>query len=141
MTSASRTCDVLVVGGGPAGATMGWALARRGVRVAVLERTRFPREKVCGDFVEPRGLKLLDTMGCLPALETSPRLPITHVAMFLASECAYRGWIPFYGWWGGDSYRTDFIYKGKGKVIFNQKPFSSRLKVIRVYYDPKEDGF
>ena len=41
----------------------------------------------------------------------------------------------------GDSYRTDFIYKGKGKVIFNQKPFSSRLKVIRVYYDPKEDGF
>jgi hypothetical protein len=52
-----------------------------------------------------------------------------------------KGWIPFYGWWGGDSYRTDFIYKGKGKVIFNQKPFSSRLKVIRVHYDPKEDGF
>ena len=52
-----------------------------------------------------------------------------------------KGWIPFYCWWGGDAYRTDFIYKGKGKVIFNQKPFSSRLKVIQVFYDPKEDGF
>jgi len=52
-----------------------------------------------------------------------------------------KGWIPFYGWWGGDGYRTDWIYKGKGKVIFNQKPFSSRLKVIQVYYDPKEDGY
>lgn len=97
MTSASRTCDVLVVGGGPAGATMGWALATRGVRVAVLERTQFPREKVCGDFVEPPGLKLLEEMGCLPALKASPRLPITHTAMYLASECAYRGPIPYYG--------------------------------------------
>jgi hypothetical protein len=52
-----------------------------------------------------------------------------------------KGWIPFYGWWGGDSYRTEFIYKGKGRVVFNQRPFSSRLKVIRVVYDPKEDGF
>lgn len=76
---------------------MGWALATRGVRVAVLERTRFPREKVCGDFVEPPGLKLLEEMGCLPALKASPRLPITHTAMYLASECAYRGPIPYYG--------------------------------------------
>lgn len=52
-----------------------------------------------------------------------------------------KGWIPFYGWWGGDAYRTEYIYKGKGRVVFNQKPFSSRLKVIRVLYDPKEDGF
>lgn len=52
-----------------------------------------------------------------------------------------KGWIPFYGWWGGDAYRTEFIYKGKGRVVFNQRPFSSRLKVIRVLYDPKEDGY
>jgi len=87
----------MVVGGGPAGATMGWALAKRGVRVAILERTEFPREKVCGDFVEPRGLKLLSAIGCLPRLERSARLPITHVAMFLEGRSAYRGKIPFYG--------------------------------------------
>jgi hypothetical protein len=52
-----------------------------------------------------------------------------------------KGWIPFYGWWGGDAYRTEWIYKGKGRVVFNQRPFSSRLKVIRVLYDPSEDGY
>ena len=60
--------DVIVVGGGPAGATMAWALAGRGVRVAVLERARFPREKVCGDYVEPGGLRILEAMGCLESL-------------------------------------------------------------------------
>lgn len=89
--------DVVVVGGGPAGAVTAWALAKRGVRVAVLERARFPREKVCGDFIEPRGLRLLESIGCLEALDASSPLPITHVAMFLQSECAYRGRIPFYG--------------------------------------------
>jgi hypothetical protein len=52
-----------------------------------------------------------------------------------------KGWIPFYGWWGGDSYRTEWIYKGKGRVVFNQKPFSSRLRVIRVVYNPGESGY
>ena len=39
---------------------MGWALATRGIRVLILDRARFPREKVCGDFVEPRGLRRED---------------------------------------------------------------------------------
>lgn len=88
--------DVIVVGAGPAGSVMAWSLARRGVRVLLLERTRFPREKVCGDFIEPRGLRILDKLGCLQALEKASPLPITRVAMFLQSKCAYRGDIPFY---------------------------------------------
>jgi len=52
-----------------------------------------------------------------------------------------KGWIPFYGWWGGDAYRTEWIYKGQGRVVFNQRPFSSRLKVINVLSDPAEDGY
>jgi len=86
-----------VVGGGPAGSVMGWALATRGVRVVIVDRARFPREKVCGDFVEPRGLRLFRTMGCLGALEAAGPLPITHTSLFLDGRLAYRGAIPFYG--------------------------------------------
>ena len=41
-------CDLLVVGGGPAGSTIAALAAVRGARVAVIERARFPRDKVCG---------------------------------------------------------------------------------------------
>jgi menaquinone-9 beta-reductase len=75
---------------------MGWALARRGIRVLVLDRAQFPREKVCGDFVEPRGLRLFQAMGCLDALEAHGPLAITHVNLFLGGRSAYREHIPFY---------------------------------------------
>ena len=75
---------------------MGWALATRGLRVLILDRARFPREKVCGDFVEPRGLRLFQTMGCLGSLESHGPLAITHVNLFLSGKSAYREHIPFY---------------------------------------------
>src|SRR6266545_5398243 len=94
---APRVHDVIVAGGGPAGSTLAWDLARRGVRVLLLERARFPREKVCGDYVEPRGLRILERMGCLAQLEEAEPLPITHSATFVGWECRYSGEIPFYG--------------------------------------------
>lgn len=96
-----RDADVIVSGGGPAGSTLAWDLARQGVEVIVLERTRFPREKVCGDYVEPRGLRILESMGCLERLETRAPLPISHSATFVDWQCRYRGEIPFYGLDGG----------------------------------------
>lgn len=55
--------DVVVVGAGPAGATVAYHLAQAGVDVALLEKTAFPREKVCGDGLTPRAVKSLVTMG------------------------------------------------------------------------------
>jgi geranylgeranyl reductase family protein len=52
-------CDVAVVGAGPAGATAARELARRGVRVVLLERAALPRYKTCGGGVVARGLALL----------------------------------------------------------------------------------
>lgn len=88
--------DVVVVGGGPAGAVAAWSLARRGVRVAVVERASFPREKVCGDFVEPGGLRILEAMGCREALEEQSRLPITHTRVYIGPDVVYRGEVPYY---------------------------------------------
>jgi geranylgeranyl reductase family protein len=93
----SLNFDVIVVGGGPAGSAMGWALARRGVKVAILERAIFPREKVCGDFVEPAGLRLLAAMGAAKALALPGRLPITHNRVYYGPHLVYKGDIPYYG--------------------------------------------
>jgi geranylgeranyl reductase family protein len=92
-----RHADVIIVGGGPAGSVLAWDLARRGVQVLLLERARFPREKVCGDYVEPRGLRILQAMGCLEHLEPSKLLPIARTATFVEWECRYSGPIPSYG--------------------------------------------
>jgi len=55
--------DVIVVGAGPAGSTTAHYLARCGLEVLLLEKTAFPREKVCGDGLTPRGVKELIAMG------------------------------------------------------------------------------
>jgi menaquinone-9 beta-reductase len=94
--SSSDLHDVIVIGGGPAGSVMAWSLAKRGVRVAVVERATFPREKVCGDFVEPAGLRILDAMGCRPALQASSPLPITSTRVYFGPRLGYRGAIPYY---------------------------------------------
>jgi menaquinone-9 beta-reductase len=66
--TASQTADVIVVGAGPAGSTTAFHLATAGLDVLVLEKSHFPREKVCGDGLTPRAVKALTTMG-LPIAE------------------------------------------------------------------------
>jgi menaquinone-9 beta-reductase len=61
--SASQTADVIVVGAGPAGSATAFYLAAAGLDVLVLEKTHFPREKVCGDGLTPRAAKALTAMG------------------------------------------------------------------------------
>ncbi len=57
------TADVIVVGAGPGGATAAYHLASAGVDVLLLEKTIFPREKVCGDGLTPRAVRALIAMG------------------------------------------------------------------------------
>jgi flavin-dependent dehydrogenase len=58
------SCDVLIVGGGPAGSSCAWGLRSSGLRVAILDKARFPRNKVCGGWITPE---------VLTALEINPR--------------------------------------------------------------------
>jgi geranylgeranyl reductase family protein len=55
--------DVIVVGAGPAGSSAAYWLATAGADVLLLEKSTFPREKVCGDGLTPRGTRALVEMG------------------------------------------------------------------------------
>ena len=59
--------DVVVVGGGPAGAAAAVTLARAGRAVTLVDRARFPRDKTCGDGLTTGALRLLDGLGLDPA--------------------------------------------------------------------------
>lgn len=81
--AAERRWQVLVIGGGPAGAACGLVLARAGLEVAIIERSRMPRGKLCGCCLSPRavdelaGLGLGDPRGSLGAV---PLHDVTLVA-------------------------------------------------------------
>ena len=75
--------DVLVVGAGPGGSATAYHLARHGIDVTVVERSAFPREKVCGDGLTPRGVAALLKMGVDPA-EPGPRLAVRSLDDFTA---------------------------------------------------------
>jgi menaquinone-9 beta-reductase len=63
LDSRRTSADVVVVGAGPAGSSAAYWLATAGLDVALVEKTTFPREKVCGDGLTPRGTRALIEMG------------------------------------------------------------------------------
>ncbi|HEX9129891.1 MAG TPA: NAD(P)/FAD-dependent oxidoreductase [Gemmatimonadaceae bacterium] len=81
--------EVIVVGGGPSGAATAWALAQEGVDVLVLDKAKFPRDKICAEYLSPQASRILSDMRVLDEIEkTNPghlagmsiRAPNGHVA-------------------------------------------------------------
>ncbi len=54
------SCDVLIVGGGPAGSSCAWGLRHSGLDVVILDQSAFPRDKVCGGWITPSVLRELE---------------------------------------------------------------------------------
>src|SRR5262249_54230033 len=61
--------DVLIVGAGPAGCVAATVLARAGARVRLVDRATFPRDKLCGDTVNPGTLAVLRRIGLADPIE------------------------------------------------------------------------
>lgn len=66
---ARSAAQVVVVGAGPAGASTAWHLATLGLDVLLLDRARFPRDKVCAEYLSPEASRILTNMGAMRVLE------------------------------------------------------------------------
>jgi flavin-dependent dehydrogenase len=78
------TFDLIVIGGGPAGCAASIRAARQGAKVLLLERGRYPRHKVCGEFVSAESLELLSELlsaerGCVAS--DAPRILRSRIFM------------------------------------------------------------
>ena len=78
-----ETFDVAIVGGGPAGSSCGAFCAAAGLRTIVLEREKFPREKVCGDCLNPASWPVLRRLGMTERVRQLPH-GILHSVEFIA---------------------------------------------------------
>lgn len=78
--------DAVIIGAGPAGTAAAIGLARQGRSVAIIERSEFPRRKVCGEFTSAINLDLLDKLGVGPAFRTQAGPEVRRVALFAADK-------------------------------------------------------
>jgi geranylgeranyl reductase family protein len=89
--------DVMVVGAGPGGSAAAISLAQMGWNVLLLDKARFPRDKVCGDFISPRSLRVLEVLGCKSALEQAGPNRLNAASLYLNGEQFTAGEIPQVG--------------------------------------------
>jgi flavin-dependent dehydrogenase len=103
MSTRPESCDVAVIGGGPAGSAAGTQLARAGLRVAIFEKEKFPRFCV-GESLLPHGNDLLRRLGVWEKLESSGFLRKYGAEFATADDsCRHRLWF-------GDNLDADHEY-------------------------------
>ena len=81
--------DVAIIGGGPAGAACAISCAQRGMRVLILEKATFPRDKVCGDCLNPGCWPLLTELGVAQTFLALPHQKLKQVEFIHPGGCKY----------------------------------------------------
>lgn len=111
MTDAARY-DVIVVGAGPAGSVSAAHLAQAGRRVLLLDRARFPRDKVCGDCLNPAVWPVAERLGLAARLRALPHVVVSGVS--------YRGI-------GGTTVTVTLPPAERGEVVVRRRDLDALL--------------
>ena len=85
--------DVVISGAGPAGCTAALSLARNGMRVALIDKAQFPRDKTCGDGVTPASARLLEELGVMEVVRqrVGPLTVFKGITLFSPDGAVVQG--------------------------------------------------
>src|ERR1051326_3893743 len=97
-THMDHTFDVIIAGAGPAGSSAAIHLARNNVRVLLVEQKKFPRPKLCGEFISPECRRHFEALGVADAMTDSDPASITETVFY--SSRGHHVTIPS-SWFGG----------------------------------------
>ena len=98
MNKSLHNFDVIIAGAGPAGSSAAIHLARRDFRVLLVEQKKFPRPKLCGEFISPECRRHFETLGVADAMTDSDPASITETVFY--SSRGHHVTIPS-SWFGG----------------------------------------
>src|SRR6266404_5400979 len=104
--------DVAIVGGGPGGSTCAAFCAAAGLRTLILEREKFPREKVCGDCINPTCWSVLEKLDLAQQVRNCPHVALSSVE-FIAI--------------GGQKLRVDLPQTERAEIAIKRSLFDNLL--------------
>src|SRR5688500_7479385 len=81
MTTTSQY-DVAIAGAGPAGSSLAIRLAWQGLKVLIVEQKRFPRAKLCGEFISPECLTYFDELGIAEKMKLAAGTPVERTVFY-----------------------------------------------------------
>jgi len=86
MSSREACADALVIGGGPSGCAAAILLRQAGWSVVLLERSPFPRAKVCGEYVSATNFALLERLGVWEEFRAAAGPPVERIGLFVGES-------------------------------------------------------
>ena len=84
MPNEKNNFEVIIAGAGPAGSSAAIHLAREGLRVLLVEQKKFPRAKLCGEFISPECRRHFETLGVAGAMTNSDPASLTETVFYSA---------------------------------------------------------
>ncbi len=129
-------CDVAIVGAGPAGSATAISLAERGYRVALIDRAVFPRDKLCGDFLNPINWPVLEELHVSQDLLSLPHTKVSRFRITTADGSEAMSAFPAQGvrpfGLGLRRFHLDHVLVARAKRVGASVLEGTKLKVVKM---------